>query len=102
MSQPKRASEFVLSLMKDLRSKRAYSPVADALDLALGERLAGHCKVAGFAGGKLWVEVDSAPLFAELRGFRSEELREAINRHLGAVKQRVAQIVFRMGGTGHA
>lgn len=87
--------------MKDLRSKRGHQPVADALDQALGERLARHCKVAGFVAGKLWVEVDSAPLFAELRGFRAEELRNAINSHLSGVKLRVAQIVFRMGGTGH-
>jgi hypothetical protein len=55
--------------------------------------------VLGCRDGKLTIEVGSAPLFAELSGFRREDLRLRINE---LVKDRpVAQLQFRLGGTGH-
>ena len=45
------------------------------------------------------VAVREAPLFAELSGFRREELRLAINALVQ--NQQVAQLQFRLGGTGH-
>jgi hypothetical protein len=53
----------------------------------------------GYRGGRLVVEVDQAPLFAELSAFRIDEVRCAMNRELQTVK--IAKIVLRMGGTGH-
>ena len=58
-----------------------------------------HCTVRGFRFFKLVVEVDSSPLYAELSGFRREEIRERMNEIL--TKRKVASITFRMGGTGH-
>jgi hypothetical protein len=55
--------------------------------------------VLGCRAGKLVVEVDSAPLYAELSGFRRDEIRLAINQLLP--EQPVAQLTFRLGGTGH-
>jgi hypothetical protein len=45
------------------------------------------------------LEVDSAPLFAELSAFRRDEIRLAINQLLP--QQPIAQLTFRLGGTGH-
>ena len=40
-----------------------------------------------------------APLFAELSGFRREEIRQRINQLVP--EQPIAQLTFRLGGTGH-
>ena len=53
----------------------------------------------GFRDGKLTLEIDSAPLFAELSGFRREEIRARLNEQLPL--RQVAQLQFRLGGTGH-
>jgi hypothetical protein len=53
----------------------------------------------GYRRGRLVVEVDCAPLFAELSGFQADQIRQSMNDSLKNVK--IAQIVFRMGGTGH-
>ncbi len=53
----------------------------------------------GFRDGKLTLEVSSAPLFAELSGFRREEIRLRINQAVPG--RQVAQLQFRLGGTGH-
>ncbi len=52
-----------------------------------------------FRQAKLVVEVDSSPLYAELSGFRREEIRTRMNELL--TNKKIAQITFRMGGTGH-
>jgi hypothetical protein len=53
----------------------------------------------GFRDGKLTLEVSSAPLFAELSGFRREEIRKRINE--ASPNKQVANLQFRLGGTGH-
>jgi hypothetical protein len=90
--------------MRGLDVLRGLAPLGEALRAALPADQAERCRVAGFRGGRLWVEVDSAPLCAELRNFQREALRLALNRQLAAraVRQQVAEIVFRIGGTGHA
>ena len=65
----------------------------------LGEARAAHCAIKGFRGGHLVVEIDSAPLFAELSGFEKDEIRLAMNARME--KRKVGKITFRMGGTGH-
>ena len=55
--------------------------------------------VVNALSAKLVVEVDSAPLFAELSGFRREEIRQRINQLVP--EQPIAQLTFRLGGTGH-
>ena len=46
------------------------------------------------------IQLDSAPLYAELSGFRREELRIRINEIVP--DQPIADLSFRLGGTGHA
>jgi len=80
------------------RTKRAR--YARALEHAVGPELAARLHVLGKRAGRLWVEVDSAPLYAELCGFRREQVRTACNELLE--DDPIAELVFRMGGTGHA
>ncbi len=47
---------------------------------AVGEEIAAHARPGRFRGGVLTVEVDSAPLAAELESFAREHLREALER----------------------
>ena len=104
MSQPKPARELLSGLLRSYDLLRGLAPLGEALRASLPPAQAERCRVAGFRGGRLWVEVDSAPLCAELRSFQREPLRVAINQQLAAksVRQQVAEIVFRIGGTGHA
>lgn len=100
MTQPKKLGDVLMHMLPELKQFAALSAWQDALDAELGSTKAEHCKVAGMRQGKLYVEVDSAPLFAELSAFQKESLRLALNQRL-APKQ-IAQLVFRMGGTAHA
>lgn len=90
--------DAIQSVLGVARGAAKRSELTRALHTALGEQ-AEFCRVRGLRAGVLTIEVDSAPLYAELRGFRSEDVREAINRALSVAK--VAKIRFRMGGTGH-
>ena len=68
----------------------AYGPfVGDADRLPNGNTIISE----GPTG--LIVEVDSAPLYAELKGFRCEEIRQAMNERLGGRK--LGHISFRPG-----
>ncbi len=100
MAQPKRAADLLKGLMPELKAFSALTPYQDALDAALGAAKAPHCHVAGLRRGRLIVEVDSAPLYAELAGFARETLRQKLNEHVP--KHPIAQLLFRMGGTSHA
>ena len=99
MAEPRPAAEFLRAILQQAgkgRSRRAY---LDALEQVLGP-LAAHCQIVGLRAGRLVVEVDSAPLFAELSGFRREELRQRLNELVP--DEPLAQLTFRLGGTGHA
>ena len=91
--------EMLRSVVRHAKGAAQRSDLTKAMIQALGEESAEFCRVRGLRGGVLTIEVDSPPLFSELRGFRSEEVRNAINAALPIDK--VAQIRFRMGGTGH-
>ena len=69
-------------------------------DAVVGEDVAASCEIMGFRNGTLHVAVESAPMFAELAAFRAEPIRESMNEQL--VSPKVARIVFRLNGTGHA
>lgn len=97
MMQPRSVGDFLPGILRDLGQERRRRALQEALEHAVGESAAPACRVAGLRGGRLVVEVASAPLFAELRGFRSDEVRQAINTELG--RPEVATILFRMGGT---
>lgn len=99
MSQPRRASDLLRGILAGARPDVNHARIQEALEEVLGSEVCSHCQVVGLRSGKLHLQVDSAPLFAELRGFREEEIRTGLNDRLN--HQKIAQVVFRMGGTGH-
>jgi hypothetical protein len=92
---PKRPSDFLGGILRDAKNLATRSETQKALTAVLGDEIAIHCRIAGMSAGKLIVEVDSAPLYAELKGFRSEEIRQAMNERLGGRK--LGHITFRPG-----
>ncbi|MCA8978300.1 MAG: DUF721 domain-containing protein [Planctomycetes bacterium] len=99
MTEPQKAADLLRDILVQAGQGKKRNRFHDALDKVLTEAQRPHCQVMGFRGGKLVIEVDSAPLFAELSGFRREELRLQMNDHLP--DQPIAQLTFRLGGTGH-
>ena len=99
MADPERVNDLLKGIIRDVRAESRRSDLVDALEQVVGAEQASHCRVTGFRAGKLTIEVDSAPLFAELSSFRRDEIRERMNELLE--KRKIAQLSFRMGGTGH-
>lgn len=99
MAEPQKASDLLRDILAQAGRGKARNRFHAALDDVMSEAQRPHCQVLGFRGGKLVIEVDSAPLFAEFSGFRREELRLALNELLP--EQPIAQLTFRLGGTGH-
>ncbi len=99
MTDPVRVSDLLKGIIRGVKAESSRSDLSTALEQVLGADQSRHCMVMGFRSGKLVVEVDSAPLYAELTGFRRDEVRERMNELL--TRKKVAQIAFRMGGTGH-
>jgi len=92
---PKKASELFGGILAHARDVAKHGWVEQALSAILGETVASHCRVAGFSGGRLVIDVDSAPLFAELAGFRREEIRNELNERFAG---KFADIAFRLNG----
>lgn len=99
MSKPRPVADLLKEVLRNTQTQVRRRELNEALAQAVGPELAKHCWVAGFRAGRLIVETDSAPLYSELTGFRRDAIRLAMNDHLQ--QQKVAQLVFRMGGTGH-
>ncbi len=99
MPEPRRASDLLPDILARVKTSAGRGKLTEALASVLGDELMKYCHVRSFRAGKLVVEIDSAPLFAELSGFRSEEIRSALNERLA--KQKIARLQLRMGGTGH-
>lgn len=99
-SGPLAIGDLLKDIVKQAGSGRSRRVYLDALGQALGDELADHCQILSSRRGKLVVELDSAPLYAELSGFRREELRTRINQLVP--DQPIAELSFRLGGTGHA
>lgn len=99
MSEPRPAGDFLRDILRQAGAEKHRSAYNDALDQILSPVLRPHCHVVGCRAGKLVLEVDSAPLFAELTGFRREEIRQRINQLVP--HQPIAQLTIRLGGTGH-
>ena len=93
VKDPKRPSDFLGHILRDAKNLATRSDTQRALTSVLGEEMAAHCRIAGMSAGKLIIEVDSAPLYAELKGFRSEEIRHAMNERMGGPK--LGHITFR-------
>ena len=99
VAEPQPARDLLRDILQNAGRSKSRSAYNDALDHVLGPSLRPHCHVIGCRAGRLVIEVDSAPLFAELSGFRREEIRLAINELVPT--QPIAQLTFRQGGTGH-
>lgn len=99
MPEPRPAGDFLRDILRQAGTAKSRSAYREALDEILSPTLRSHCHVVGCRAGRLVLEVDSAPLFAELSGFRREEMRLRINELVP--NQPIAQLTFRLGGTGH-
>jgi hypothetical protein len=99
LAEPQRAGDFLRGILQQAGRSKSRSAYNDALDQILSSTHRPHCQVIGCRAGKLVIEVDSAPLYAELLSFRREEIRLRINQLVPA--QPIAQLTFRLGGTGH-
>jgi hypothetical protein len=95
---PKPASDFLRDILKQAGSGKSRRVYVDALEQILGAELAPHFQILNCRKGRLVVELNSAPLFAELSGFRREEIRTRINELVS--NEPIAQLTFRLGGTG--
>ncbi|MFO1076578.1 MAG: DciA family protein [Planctomycetota bacterium] len=99
LSEPQPVSDFLRGILAQAGRSKNRNRFRAALDEILTAEQRDHCQVAGFRAGKLVLEVDSAPLFAEFSGFRREEFRKRLNELIP--EQPIAQLTFRLGGTGH-
>jgi hypothetical protein len=99
VSEPKPVGDFLRGILQQAGRQKDRRGYNEALDQILTAAQRSHCHVVGCRAGKLVVEVASAPLYAELTGFRREEMRLRINEIFP--EQPIAQLVFRLGGTGH-
>jgi hypothetical protein len=99
VSGPRRASDLLRGIVQDLDRGRSRRGLGEALDAVLSPQQREHCQVISFRNGRLLVEVASAPLYAELSGFRREQIRDQINQMLP--ERKIAELQFRLGGTAH-
>jgi hypothetical protein len=96
MTWPKRLADLIPGVLRELGTGAQRAEFSAALESCLQPGEAARCRVLGFRGGSLTVEVDSAPLYAELIGFRADELRLAMNDRIETHK--IARLRFRLGG----
>ena len=64
---------------------------------AVGEAIAAQTRLVGLRRDQLWVEVSSAPLRAELEGFRKTDLLSVLQQEYP--RQHIADIRFRVSGS---
>jgi hypothetical protein len=97
---PRPAGDFLRDILKEAGTGKSRRVYLEALEKILGPELGPHIQILGCRKGRLVVELDSAPLFSELSGFRREELRNRINE---LVPDRpISVLTFRLGGTGRS
>lgn len=96
---PRPAGDFLADILRQAGRSKERSGYNEALDQIFSAAQRPHVQVLGCRAGKLVLEVDSAPLFSELSGFRRDEIRLRINQLVP--EQPIAQLAFRLGGTGH-
>ena len=89
MSDPRPAGDFLRDIIQQAGTGKSRRDYLEAIEQILGATLAPHCQVVSCRAGRLVIEVDSAPLYAELSGFRREEIRLRVNSLLvtGSVKR---------------
>ena len=99
-SDPLAIGDLLKDIVKQAGSGKSRRVYIDAIEQLLGPKLTTHCQVLSCRKGKLVIQLDSAPLYAEFSGFRREELRIRINELVP--DQPISDLSFRLGGTGHA
>jgi predicted nucleic acid-binding Zn ribbon protein len=62
---------------------------------AVGEEIAAHTRVAGLAGGRLRVEVDSSALLQELSTFYRRSILESLRA--GKIGRAIVEVQFKLG-----
>jgi hypothetical protein len=77
VAEPKPAGDFLRDILKQAGTEQGAQRLRTRRSTRSWSNLRPHCQVVGCRAGKLTLEVDSAPLFAELSGFRREEIRLA-------------------------
>ena len=70
--------------------------VLDAWGEALDEPMRSRTTAVAFRRNELVVEVDSAALLQELRGFTGDACRKQVNQRLGS--ERIRRVVFKLKG----
>ena len=75
----------------------AQAELESAWKEAAGEGVAAQTRVVGFRKEHLWVEVTSAPLRAELAGFRKSELLEGLRQRY--TRRHIADLRFLVSGS---
>lgn len=90
-------SDWVLE--SGLLGRSARTELEEAWRSAAGESVASQTRLIGLRREELWVEVSSAPLRAELEGFRKADLLVALQRtyarrHIGDIRFRVSGSVL--------
>ena len=99
-SGPLAIGDLLKDIVKQAGSGKLRRVYLDAIEELIGPELAPHCQILSCRKGRLVVQLDSAPLYAEFSGFRREELRIRINELVP--DQPIADLTFRLGGTEHA
>ncbi len=94
MHDPQRPADLLAGILKQAKAQAATSASTRALTEVLGADAAARCTVVSERGGRLLIDVDSAPLFSELQAFRREEVRTGINERLS--DRQFAQVSFRL------
>jgi predicted nucleic acid-binding Zn ribbon protein len=94
---PEAVGAILARMLRDpsLRPPRRGRGVEDVWARAAGPELAEETRAATLRQGVLTVEVRSAPLLAELAGFRSQELLGRVTAEDGA--GRIRGLKFRLG-----
>ena len=99
MGEAKKPADLLGGILREVKAQAATARTSNVLAEVLGEPAASHCKVVSERGGRLLVDVDSAPVFSELQSFRREEIRQALNERLP--ERKFAQLSFRLHQSRH-
>lgn len=84
-------------LRSGLLSRSARAELEQAWRQAAGEPVARETRVLALRRNRLWVEVGSAPLRAELEGFRKPELLSRLREHY--CRKHISDIRFVVSGS---
>ncbi|MEO0480027.1 MAG: DciA family protein [Planctomycetota bacterium] len=94
--KPLAAGDLLKDLVRDLDKAPRRQKVADALSECLEEEWVEQIEFLRLRNGVLSLEVQSAPLLAELRNFHMDDIRRACERVLEP--ERIHRVQLTLGG----